>query len=141
MQAQPYLNFDGRTEEALDYYHRVLGAEVTALMRFKDNPDAAGGENCPPIPPGNESKIMHASFRIGASTLMASDCHGQGKPSFQGFSLSLNPPDTAEAQRIFNALSDGGQVQMPLGKTFFAESFGVVSDKFGLSWMIVVMPA
>lgn len=137
MQVQAYLNFDGRCEEALDFYHRHLGAEVTALMRFRDNPDA-----CAPAqsPPGSESKVMHSAFRIGDTTLMASDCNNQGKPSFQGISLSLNPPTEAEARRLFNALADGGQVQMPLTKTFFSPCFGVVADRFGVSWMLIVLP-
>jgi PhnB protein len=104
-------------------------------MRFKDSPEPhAPGM----IPPGAENKVMHASFRIGETTLMASDCHSAGKPSFQGISLSLTAPNDAAAERIFAALSEGGQVQMPLGKTFFASRFGVVADRFGVSWMIYV---
>ena len=137
MQVQPYLNFDGRCEEAIEFYRRVLGAEVTMLMRFKDSPE-------PPavgmVPPGAGDKVMHASFRIGESTVMASDCHSGGRPSFQGFSLSLTLPDGARAERAFAALADGGQVQMPLGKTFFSSHFGVVADRFGVSWMIYVAP-
>jgi PhnB protein len=137
MQVQPYLNFDGRCEEAIEFYRRVLGAEVTMLMRFKDSPE-------PPavgmVPPGAGDKVMHASFRIGESTVMASDCHAGGRPSFQGFSLSLTLPDGARAERAFAALADGGQVRMPLGKTFFSSHFGVVADRFGVSWMIYVAP-
>lgn len=134
MQVQPYLFFDGRCEEALTYYRSTLGAEVTMLMRFKDHPEPQLPEMCPP---GSEEKVMHASFRIGDTTLMASDGRAQGKPSFQGFSLSLSVPNDAEAKRLFNALSDGGQVQMPLGKTFYASSFGMVTDRFGMPWMII----
>ena len=137
MQVQPYLNFDGRCEEAVEFYRRALGAEVTMLTRFKDSPE-------PPavgmLPPGAENKVMHASFRIGDSTVMASDCHAGGKPSFQGFSLALTLPDGARAERVFAALADGGKVQMPLGKTFFSSHFGVVADRFGVSWMIYVAP-
>ena len=135
MQVQPYLNFDGRCEEALEFYRRALGAEVTMLMRYKDSPEPSAPGM---IPPGAENKVMHASFRIGESTLMASDSHCKGKPSFQGISLSLTPPNDAAAERSFNALADGGQAQMPLTKTFFASSFGVVADRFGVSWMIYV---
>jgi PhnB protein len=135
MQVQPYLFFDGRCEEAIEFYRRALGAEVTMLMRFKDSPE-------PPqpgmVPPGSENKVMHASFRIGEATVMASDGMCHGKPRFQGFSLSLIVPDEAEADRLFAALSDGGQVQMPLGKTFFSPRFGMVADRFGVSWMVVV---
>ncbi len=137
MQVQPYLFFDGRCEEAIDFYKRALGAEVLMLMRFKDSPE-------PPqsgmIPPGSDDKIMHASFRIGESTVMASDGHCAGQASFQGFSLSLMVPNEAEAELLFTALADGGQVQQPLTKTFFSPRFGMVADRFGVSWMIVVAP-
>jgi PhnB protein len=137
MQVQPYLFFDGRCEEALDFYRRALGAKVEGLMRYKDSP-----EPHPPgmIPPGSENKVMHSSFRIGDTTVMASDGRCQGKPSFQGFSLSVNARDDAEADRLFSALADGGQVQMPLGKTFFSSRFGMVADRFGMGWMVIVMP-
>jgi PhnB protein len=138
MQVQAYLNFDGRCEEAIEFYRKVLGAEVMMLMRFKDSP-----EPCAPgaVPPGTENKVMHSSFRIGDAVVMASDCHAQGQPKFQGFSLSLTVKNEAAAERLFKALADGGQVQMPLTKTFFSPSFGVVADRFGVSWMIHVAPA
>lgn len=147
MQVQVYLFFDGRCEEALEFYRGALGAEVTMLMRFKDAPpepaesSEAGksGESCMP-PPGSENKVMHASFRIGDTTVMASDGHCQGKPSFQGFSLSLNVSSEAEADRLFAALAEGGQVQMPLAKTFYSPRFGMVADRFGVSWMIYMEP-
>ncbi|WP_437226462.1 VOC family protein [Planctomicrobium sp. SH661] len=134
MLVQPYLNFDGRCEEALEYYHRALGAEILMLMRFKDSPEA-----CDPslVPTGNENKVMHASFRVGNSVLMASDCGCQGNPVFQGISLSLNVESDAEARRLFDALGTNGEIQVPLAPTFFASSFGVVLDRFGISWMIV----
>ena len=135
MHIQPYLFFDGRCEEAVDFYRKVLGAEVSMLMRFKDSPE-------PPapgmVPPGAENKVMHASFRIGDTTVMASDGRCLGKPTFQGFSLSLTVADDATAERVFAALRDGGQVQMPLVKTFFSSRFGMVADRFGVSWMIIV---
>jgi PhnB protein len=137
MQVQPYLFFDGRCEEAVEFYKRALGAEVTMLMRFKDSPE-------PPdpgmVPPGSGDKVMHTSFRIGDTTVMASDGRCQGQPSFAGFSLSLTAPDDAEAERLFAALAEGGQVQMPLAKTFFSSRFGMVADRFGVPWMIVVAP-
>lgn len=137
MQVLAYLNFDGRCEEAIEFYRRTLGAEVEMLMRFNDSP-----EPCAPgvLPPGSENKVMHASFRIGETTLMASDCHSAGKPSFQGISLAINPADEAKAKVIFAALAEGGKVQSPLTKTFFSPAFGVVSDRFGVSWMIHVNP-
>lgn len=135
MQVQSYLNFDGRCEEALEFYREAIGAEVTALMRLSDSPEpGAPGMQ----PPGSENKVMHASFRVGDTTVMASDCHCKGQAKFEGFSLALNPPTVAEAERLFAALADGGQVQMPLTKTFWSPSFGVVSDRFGVSWMISV---
>jgi PhnB protein len=135
MPIQPYLFFEGRCEEALGFYRRAVGAEVTALMRYKESPDPTM------ITPGTEDKVMHASFRVGESTVMASDGRCQGPASFQGFSLSLTVPDEAAAERTFKALGDGGQVQMPLTRTFFSPSFGMVADRFGVSWMVYVEPA
>jgi PhnB protein len=134
---QTYLNFDGRCEEAIEFYRRALGAELVLLMRFKDSPEPPQ-PGC--VPAGCENKVMHAQFRIGEHALMASDCHSGNKPSFQGFSLSLTVPTEAEADRVFKALEDGGQVQMPLAKTFFSARFGVVTDRFGVSWMVLVTP-
>jgi PhnB protein len=130
MKVQPYLFFDGRCEEAVAFYRKALGAEVAMLMRYKDSPDQAM------VPPGGGDKIMHASLRVGETEVMASDGHCAGKPSFQGFSLSIDVRDEAEADRLFAALSEGGQVQMPLTKTFFAARFGMVTDRFGVGWMI-----
>jgi PhnB protein len=132
MQVQPYLFFDGRCEEALEFYKSALGAEVQMLMRFKDNPEPQAN------PVGTADKVMHTSFRIGETTVMASDGRCQGKPSFQGFALSLTAQDDGEAERLFAALAEGGQVQMPLAKTFFSSRFGMVADRFGVPWMIVV---
>jgi PhnB protein len=134
MLVQAYLNFDGRCEEAMEFYRGALGAEVTMLMRYKDSPQAPP----PGMPQPDGNKVMHVSFRIGETTLMASDCHCTGQPGFQGISLSLTPPSDAAAERAFAALSTGGKVCMPLGKTFFASSFGVVTDPFGVTWMIYV---
>ena len=134
---QPYLFFNGRCEEAVEFYRKALGAEVEMMMRFKESPE-------PPrpgmVPPGFESKIMHTSFRVGETTVMASDGCSADKASFQGFSLSLSVPSEAEADRAFAALADGGQVRMPLEKTFWSPRFGMVEDRFGIGWMIIVMP-
>jgi PhnB protein len=135
MPIQPYLFFDGRCEEALDFYKRALGADVTMLMRFKDSPEPPRAD-C--VQPGSLDKVMHASFKIGDSEIMASDGNCQGKPSFQGFGLSLPAKDVAQAEKFFTALSDGGQVQQPLTKTFFSPSFGMVADRFGITWMVIV---
>jgi PhnB protein len=130
-----YLFFDGRCEEAIEFYSRTLGAEVLMMMRFKDSPE-------PPQPgmhpPGSENKIMHATLKVGKTTLMVSDGRCQGKPNFQGFSLSIQAPNEAGAERLFAALSDGGQVQMPLAKTFFSPRFGMTTDRFGVGWMVLV---
>ena len=135
MELQPYLFFDGRCEEAVNFYQRALGAEVQMMMRIKDSPE-------PPQPgvhpPGSENKILHASFRVGDTVLMASDGRCEGKPVFKGFSLSLQVPTETEASRLFKALADGGQVQMPLTKTFFSPGFGMVADRFGVSWMVMI---
>jgi PhnB protein len=134
MQVQPYLFFDGRCEEAMEFYRSALGAEVTALMRFKDSPDPGM------VVPGATDKVMHASFRIGETTILASDGRCEGRPSFQGFALSLTVPNEAEAERLFAAVGNGGQVQMPLTRTFFSARFGMVADRFGVTWMIYVAP-
>ncbi len=136
MQIQPYLFFDGRCDEALAFYAKAVGAEVKMLMRFKDSPEPLQ----PGCAPGANEKVMHACFQIGDTQVMASDGQCSGKPSFQGFSLSLTVPDEATAKRLFGALGEGGQVQMPLGKTFFSPSFGMVADRFGVSWMVYVAP-
>ena len=135
MQVQPYLFFNGRCEEAAEFYRRALGAEGTMLMRWKDHPDPQ-----PPgmVPPGSENKVMHMRFRIGDTEILASDGQCVGQPSFQGFALSLTAANEAEAERFFHALSDGGEVRMPLAKTFFSPSFGMVADRFGVSWMVYV---
>ena len=130
MQVTPYLMLDGRCEEAIEFYKKAVGAEVGMLMRFQDAPPgscAAGAEN----------KVMHVAFKIGDTTLMASDGNNAGKPEFKGISLSINAKNEAEADRMFKALGDSGQVQMPMDKTFFAKRFGMVADKFGVSWMII----
>ena len=134
MQIQPYLVFNGRCEEALEFYRTALGADVTTLMRFKDNPEPPQ----PGYPISPADKVMHASFRVGDATIMASDGRCLGHSSFSGFSLTVTASNAAEAQRLFGALGDGGQVQMPLTKTFFSSNFGMVVDRFGVSWMIIV---
>jgi PhnB protein len=131
MPVTPYLFFDGRAEEAIEFYKKTLGAEVEALMRFKECPDQS---TCAP---GSENKVMHACIKIGGTAVMASDGRCTGHPKFDGFALSVEAKDEADAERKFNALADGGQVQMPLGKTFFAKSFGMVADRFGVGWMVI----
>ena len=135
MTIQPYLFFDGRCEEAIDFYRRVVGAEVEMMMRFKECP-----EPMPNATPETADKVMHASVQIAGSTVLMSDGHCAGQPSFQGFALSLTVKDAAQAERVFGALGEGGQVQMPLGKTFFSPSFGMLADRFGVSWMVYVTP-
>lgn len=135
MEIHPYLIFEGRCEEALAFYHDAVGAKTTQLMRFKDNPEADGP--CSGSPE-HQDKIMHASLDISGATVMASDGMCSGKPAFQGVSLVLTAPDGAAAERMFAALGEGGQVTMPLGKTFFASHFGMVADKFGVHWMVIV---
>lgn len=132
---QPYLFFDGRCEEALDFYRSALDAEVTELFRFKDSPEPS---ECAP---GSAEKVMHANVRIGDTQWMASDGQCGGKPDFAGFALSLSVPGEAEAKRFFAALADGGQVVMPLAKTFYSPCFGMVNDRFGVCWMIIVPQA
>ena len=130
---QPYLFFNGSCEQAIEFYRKALGAEVEMMMRFKESPEPP-----PPgaVPPGFENKIMHASFRVGQTTVLASDGCSADKLGFQGFSLSLSVPTEAEADRAFTTLADGGQVKMPLTKTFFSPRFGMLEDRFGIGWII-----
>jgi PhnB protein len=133
-QVQPYLFFDGRCEEALEFYKGALGAKVDMMMRFKDNPDPQPGM----CAPGAEDKVMHAAFHIGDTLVMASDGMAGGKPEFKGFSLSVNARDAAQADKLFAALGKGGTVTMPMSKTFFSQRFGMVTDRFGVGWMVIV---
>jgi PhnB protein len=136
MKVQPYLNYDGRAEEAIEFYKKALGAQIDMLMRYKESPDAP-----PPgmVPAGSENKVMHASFRLGDSVIMASDGACAGKASFGGITLSISVADVAQANKVFDALASGGNVQNPLMKTFFSPAWGMVQDRFGVSWMVVVM--
>ena len=134
MQVEAYLFFEGRCEEALDFYRQALDAEVTTLLRYKESPDPNMA------PAGAEDKVMHAVVRFGNTTIMASDGMCSGNLAFQGFSLSLTLTNKDKAERLFKALSDGGQVQMPLAETFFSPLFGMVADRFGVSWMIILAP-
>ena len=132
MQVQPYLFFEGRCVEAIEFYKKALGAEVTALMRWKDGPPGSCPEGSDP------ELVMHSAMRIGETTVMAADGMKAGTPKFEGFSLTIVLASDAEAARRFGALGEGGQVQQPLMKTFFSSSFGMVKDRFGVSWMIMV---
>lgn len=134
MKVEPYLFFNGRCEEALGFYKHVFGAEQTFLMRNSESPEP------PPtaLPPGWEDKVLHAALKIGETIVMASDGCGPGAPAFQGFSLSVELPDAEAAARTFDALADGGTMQMPLAKTFFSPCFGMVTDRFGMGWMLIV---
>ena len=134
MPVEPYLFFNGRCDEAIDFYRRALGASDVQIMRYKDSP-----ERMPPgmIPAGCENKVMHSSFKVGDTTVMASDGQCTGKLNFEGFSLSVTARSDADADRLFTGLADGGNVQMPLGKTFFASKFGMVADRFGVPWMVI----
>jgi PhnB protein len=132
MQIDPYLFFEGRCQEAIDFYRDRLGAEVVMQMAYKDSPVATGQ------PSEAGDKVMHAALRIGESQVFMSDGMCGGTPAFRGFSLSLTLKDDTEAARVFAALADGGAVNMPLGKTFFASSFGMVNDRFGIVWMVMV---
>ena len=134
MNVRPYLYFDGRCEEAINFYKQAVGAEVTMLMRFKEMPDPQPSS----IPPGAENKVLHASFTIGDSAIMASDGHCGGKAVFQGVALTLTVKTEAEADKYFAALSNGGKPLMPLTKTFFSPKFGMTADKFGVNWLVIV---
>jgi PhnB protein len=146
MQVQPYLSFEGRAEEALDFYAKSIGAKVGIKMRFKEAPpmEMTAKEGCADMgsaPVNSAEKIMHSEFRVGDSLIMATDGMCSGKANFSGVSLTIQVKDDAEAKRVFDALGQGGQVQQPLIKTFFATSFGMLADKFGVNWMVIAPEA
>jgi PhnB protein len=134
MQVQPYLVFEGRCDEAIEFYQKALGAKVDMLMRFKEAPDQSM------VSPGSAEKVMHAAVHVGDTQILMSDGRCQGSAKFDGFSLAISAASDAEADRMFNALADGGQVRMPMQKTFFASRFGMVADKFGVGWMVLAGP-
>ena len=129
---QPYLFFGGRCDEAIEFYRVALGAEPEMLMRYKESPEPTDLPEC------FHDKVMHASLRVGGTTIMASDGRCEGAANFEGFSLSITVADEAEAERVFAALGEGGLVTMPLEKTFWAPKFGMLQDRFGVGWMISV---
>jgi PhnB protein len=132
MNLQPYLFFDGRTEEAIDFYKKAIGADVEMMMRWKDCPDKSA------VTPQNENKVMHASIKVGGDRVLMSDGECHGHADFKGFSLTISAKTEAEADKYFNALSAGGQVRMPMMQTFFSPRFGMLADKFGVGWMVLV---
>jgi len=135
MHIQPYLFFDGRCDQAIELYKKAIGAQVQMLMRFKDSPQPPQGASVDP------EKVMHAQVRVGETTLLMSDGECHGKPAFEGFALSIYASNEAEAEKLFNALAEGGQVKMPLAKTFFSPRFGMLNDRFGVMWMVLVKTA
>ena len=135
MHVQPYMFFEGRCEEAIEFYRRAVGAKVEMLMRFKEMPEPREPGM---ITPETENKVMHAALLIGESRVLVSDGRCGGAPSFQGFSLTVEAKDETEADRLFNALGEGGTVRMPMAKTFFARRFGMLADRFGVGWMVIV---
>ena len=132
MNVQPYLSFEGRCDEAIEFYKKSIRAKVEMLMRFKESPDQSM------ISPGSAEKVMHAALSAGDATLLMSDGRCTGSPNFHGIALALSVASDAEAERTFHALADGGKVNMPLTKTFFSSKFGMLSDKFGVGWMVMV---
>ncbi len=135
MIVQPYIFFEGRAEEALEFYKSALGAEVVSVMRFSEVPDEEARRSAPP---GSDNKIMHMAFRVGETMVLGSDGYVRGQPDFKGFGLALSTRDAPEAESVFSALSDGGSVSMPLAETFFSPRFGMVNDRFGVLWMVMV---
>ena len=131
MKVQPYVFFDGKCEEALEFYKSAIGAKVNALMRFGEAPDQSQ------IKAESKTKVMHSAFQIGETEILASDGYCLGAPAFQGFALTITAANNAEAMRLFTGIAEGGKIQMPLAKTFFAASFGIAVDKFGVSWMVI----
>ena len=132
MKVQPYLSFEGRCDEAIEFYTKAIGARVEMLMRFKEAPDQSM------VSPGNADKVMHAALRAGDTMLLMSDGRCTGGANFHGIALALSAATEADADRIFGALAEGGKVNMPLTKTFFSPRFGMLADKFGVGWMVLV---
>jgi PhnB protein len=137
MHIEPYLFFEGRCDEAIEFYRKSLGATVNQILRYKDSPEPNSGM----MPPNSADKIMHASFQLGASRINCSDGGCSGKPTFEGISLVIEAKDDAEAERAFHALADGGAVRQPLIETFFSSRFGMLADKFGVNWMVMTTRA
>ena len=131
MQVQPYLFFHGRADEAIAFYQHAVGAQLNMLMRYEEAPGPS------PVPDGWMDKVMHASMIVGGSEVCCSDGHCTGTAKFDGFSLSLTLDNDVAVDRAFNALAEGGQVRMPLEKTFFAPRFGMLTDKFGVAWIVM----
>ena len=132
MFVQPYLFFEGRADEALAFYQDAVGATLEMLMRYKESPDKSN------LPPNSEEKVMHMAFRVGDTVLLGSDGMCSARTNFQGFSLTLSAATAEEAESVFSKLSEGGQITMPLTKTFFSPRFGMLTDRFGLGWMVLV---
>jgi PhnB protein len=133
MDVQPYLSFQGRAQEALDFYKAAVGAKVDMVMHFKDAPKEMQAQ----MPPTSMDKVMHAAFHVGDTQLFATDGECMGSPSFTGISLTINASSNEEAEKVFAALGKGGQTTMPMSETFFAHRFGVLADKFGVKWMVL----
>ena len=132
MKVTPYLMFDGHCDEAMEFYRKALGVTDIQLLRFKEAPDPAM------IPPGAAEKVMHGAFRVGDTEIYVSDGMCAGAPKFEGVTLTITVDSVDEANRIFDNLKDGGSVQMPMEETFFSPRFGMVADRFGVSWMVIV---
>ncbi|HEY1503898.1 MAG TPA: VOC family protein [Stellaceae bacterium] len=130
MQTSPYLLFTGECESAFKFYETHLGGKILVMMKHAGTP--AEGQ----VPVEWNDKIMHGRIQLGDTVVMASDAPPGRQQKAQGFRLSLSFDKSAEAERAFNALADGGSVEMPFAKTFFAERFGMVTDRFGTPWMI-----
>jgi PhnB protein len=136
MKIEPYLYLNGQAEEALAFYERALGARVEMKMRFRESPDPVPESR---LPAGFENKIMHASFLIGDARVMLSDGGCLTGQAIGGFSLALQYRSEAEARRAFEALAEGGRIDMPIGPTFWSPCFGMVTDRFGIQWMTTVL--
>jgi PhnB protein len=134
MQLNSYLMFDGRCEEAFQFYTQVLGGKIEAIMKHTGTPAEQHA------PPEWRDKILHACLNVGGTKLMGSDMPPDSYEEPKGSFVNINVEDPAAAERIFHALEEGGAVRMPIAKTFFAERFGMVVDRFGVAWMVHCAP-
>ncbi len=130
MRLNPYLNFDGKCAEAFAFYARCLGGQNLAIQTFRESPMAEH------VGPEDQDRVVHARMNVGDTVLMGSDSPSNRSSEAKGFAVSLSVDSAEEAERVFHALAEGGEIHMPIGETFWAVRFGMLLDQFGIPWMV-----